>query len=66
MSDFYDTIWCASCGAEILHVPYVIHQQNYCCQDCALGFSCQCGQAMEREEDYRDADLPLEAVYPEN
>lgn len=66
MTDFDNTRWCAGCGAEILYTPYVVNHQNYCCQDCALGFSCECGRAMEREDDFRDADLPLEAIYPGN
>lgn len=63
MSDSNNTIWCSGCGAEILYIPYVLNQKNYCCQDCALGFACQCGRAMERGDDYRDADLPMESSY---
>jgi hypothetical protein len=66
MSDFDETIWCTGCGVEILFTPYVKNQQHYCCQDCALGFSCDCGQAMEREENYRDAKLPTTASYLED
>ena len=64
MTDFDNTIWCAGCGAEILQAPYVVNHQNFCCQNCAQGYTCKCGQAMERKEDYRDDDLPLQSHYP--
>ena len=64
MSDYVNTTWCAGCGAEIMHTPFVTNQQQYCCQDCARGYVCQCGQAIEREDEYRDTDIPLEPNYP--
>ena len=64
MSEYVDTSWCAGCGAEIFHAPYVAKNQNYCCQNCALGYACHCGQAMEREDDYRDADSPVQSIFP--
>jgi len=65
MSEFEDTIWCTGCGVEILYSPYVVNQQKYCCQDCALGFACKCGQAIERQEDFWIPDHPLGSTYPE-
>ena len=66
MSDFENTIWCAGCGTEIVYLPYVIQNQDFCCQDCALGVTCQCGRALEREEDYRDQTTANESIYPGN
>ena len=48
------TLWCDGCGREILWIPYVVHKKEFCCQDCAFGFTCQCGESIEWEEDYRD------------
>ena len=66
MSDFANTIWCAGCGAEILYSPHVVNKNDFCCQDCALGFSCKCGRASEREEDYREKSTIIEAIHQEN
>lgn len=54
MSRSEDTIWCSGCGTEISWVPYVIDDQDFCCQNCAHGFLCECGEIMDWEEEYRD------------
>jgi hypothetical protein len=66
MSDFHETLWCAGCGTEILYSPYVLNRKNYCCQDCAFGYTCECSRAMEREDDYRNAVLPQDEAYQGN
>lgn len=64
MSDFEDTLWCAGCGTEIIFSPFMTNNQVFCCQDCALEIKCNCGRAMEREDDYRDATASIESIYP--
>ena len=51
----HNTIWCDGCGAEILWVPYRDHERNYCCQDCAEGVVCDCGDALDWDDEYREA-----------
>ena len=58
MSHSEDTIWCDGCGTEIRWVPYVIDNHNFCCQNCAYGLSCECGEIMDWEEEHRDATAP--------
>jgi hypothetical protein len=55
MSRFEDTVWCSGCGIEITWIPYIIDDQEFCCQNCAYGFSCDCGAMMDWEDEYRDA-----------
>jgi hypothetical protein len=55
MSHSENTIWCDGCGTEITWVPYVIESQEFCCQNCAYGLSCKCGETMEWDDEYRDA-----------
>ena len=64
MSHLDDTIWCAGCGTEICWGSYVINNQDFCCQDCALGFSCKCSKTTELEDEYRDAATPQESIHP--
>ncbi len=66
MSRLDDTVWCAGCGTEICWGCYGTNNQNYCCQDCALGFSCTCENALEWDEDYRDVTTLEVAIYPRN
>ena len=58
MSHSEDTIWCDGCGIEIRWAPYVIETQDFCCQNCAYGLSCDCGETMDWDEEYRDATTP--------
>ena len=61
MAGYGNTIWCDGCGAEILYRPYFVNENVFCCQDCALGFSCKCSRTLEWEEDYREptSNLPV-------
>lgn len=45
-----DTLYCDGCGVEIELAPVKVHEQTYCCQDCANGLQCKCGERMELEE----------------
>ena len=58
MSRSEDTIWCDGCGTEIRWVPYVTETQEFCCQNCAYGLSCDCGDSMDWDEEYRDTATP--------
>jgi hypothetical protein len=51
MSSIESTIWCDGCGVEITWGPWVRDQQRFCCQDCAQGQTCRCGERMEQEEE---------------
>ena len=46
-----ETIFCRNCGVEINWSPVVIAGQAFCCQDCANGLACECGDRMEQEDD---------------
>ncbi len=46
-----DTVFCDGCGVEITWAPVRSKQRDYCCQDCADGYECNCGARME-EDDY--------------
>lgn len=63
MSRSDDTIWCDGCGTEILWSPYVLDGQDFCCQDCAYGIACTCGDTMDWDEEYRDAATPTSTTY---
>jgi hypothetical protein len=58
MSREVDIIWCDGCGTEITWVPFVIETQDFCCQNCAYGLSCQCGDTMDWDDEYRDSATP--------
>ena len=58
MSRSEDTIWCDGCGTEIRWAPYVMDSQEFCCQNCAYGLSCKCGETMDWDEEYRDTTSP--------
>lgn len=51
MPDTGFTFVCTGCGLEFSDPPVVIDQKNYCCLDCANGFSCSCGQAYEEGDE---------------
>jgi hypothetical protein len=54
MTWYEEMTWCDGCGVEITWGPVVIDAQAYCCQDCANGYACACGERMEIDEDLRD------------
>ena len=62
MSRSENTIWCDGCGVEIYWVPFVFEDQEFCCQECAVGISCDCG-TLEWEDEYRDTAAPLSSSY---
>lgn len=47
-----DTHFCDGCGVEIGLSPVVVvkDHQEYCCQDCAQGYQCKCGERMELDQ----------------
>jgi hypothetical protein len=55
MANVENTIFCDGCGVEITCEPYLVGPQVYCCQDCAEGRPCGCGEHMELEDERRDA-----------
>ncbi len=46
-----NTVFCDGCGVEIPLSPVVKDQGEYCCEDCAQGYECECGKRMELDED---------------
>lgn len=44
-----DTLWCDGCGVEVLWAPIKSGERDYCCQNCADGFECNCGARMEED-----------------
>jgi len=55
-----EVLWCDGCGIEITWVPYRISHaresliQDYCCEDCFIGLSCNCGERMEMDDERRE------------
>ena len=47
--------WCDGCGVEITWGGFVVKKRIYCCEDCAQGISCLCGERMEMDDGRRDA-----------
>jgi hypothetical protein len=50
MAKVNDTIYCDGCGVEILCQPFTLGGRIFCCEDCANGLPCRCGEHMEEEE----------------
>lgn len=48
--DYPEQIWCDGCGVEILWSPVIVGNRDHCCQDCADGLPCRCGERMELDE----------------
>ena len=46
-------VWCDGCGAEITWSPVVREGRDYCCEDCAAGLPCRCGERMELADERR-------------
>jgi hypothetical protein len=53
MSQIEGTVWCEGCGVEITTAPYLKGGREYCCQDCARGWRCTCGDQMELDDERR-------------
>lgn len=50
-----ELIWCDGCGVEISCGCVVVGGRRFCCQDCAHGIPCRCGERMEMDEGYRNS-----------
>jgi hypothetical protein len=50
MASHKETIWCDGCGIEITWVPIIFNKRDYCCEDCAWGILCNCGERIEDDE----------------
>jgi hypothetical protein len=44
---------CDGCGVEIVGAPVYVNQKYFCCQDCADGRECDCGNKPDGGEDIR-------------
>ncbi len=62
MAKIQDSVFCDGCGIEVTWTPYYqnpahnipgVRRSEYCCQDCAQGYRCRCGERMLLEEDRR-------------
>jgi hypothetical protein len=69
MAKIQGATFCDNCGVEITWTPHYVNppapqagvrRGEYCCQDCADGYRCKCGERMLLEEDRRQQDLPVE------
>lgn len=45
-----DTLYCDGCGVEVLGAPLIVASGQYCCQDCADGYRCDCLPEFEVKE----------------
>lgn len=45
-----DTLWCDGCGVEIPGAPVRLHGRSYCCEECARGVVCACGELLSEDE----------------
>lgn len=52
MSRYEGSVWCDGCGVEILWSPVIEAGRDYCCQECARGEECDCGERMELVDDH--------------
>jgi hypothetical protein len=53
-----ELVWCDGCGVEIVGAPVVVDKRNYCCQDCAQGIRCDCGERMELDDERNNTGEP--------
>ncbi len=66
MAKLQDSVFCDGCGIEVTWTPYYrepthnqlgirqrVRRGEYCCQDCAQGYKCSCGERMLLEDDRR-------------
>jgi len=67
MARIEGTLFCDRCGVEIPLSPVMKDHREYCCEDCAQGYRCQCGERMELDQRRRahegDVDLLTESAY---
>jgi hypothetical protein len=45
------TLWCEGCGVDMTWTPVLAQGKRYCCAQCAAGCPCECGYALEDEEE---------------
>lgn len=55
MTWYEEMTWCAGCGVEITWGPALVENRAFCCQDCAHGYACACGERMEIDEEMRNS-----------
>jgi hypothetical protein len=48
---------CDGCGVEIVGAPVFVNNLFFCCQDCADGRECDCGNKLDVGEDFRSTKL---------
>ncbi len=53
MAHIESTVFCDGCGTEITWTPFMRHEKEYCCEDCAHGIPCSCGDLMELGDEVR-------------
>ncbi len=49
-----EIVWCDGCGVEITWGPLLVGNRTHCCQDCAQGILCDCGERMEMNDERRN------------
>lgn len=62
MVKMQDAVFCDGCGVEILLSPVVKAHGEYCCDDCAQGYKCECGKRTELEDPEANGDIPAGGV----
>lgn len=62
MARIENTLFCDGCGVEISLSPYRKDDLDYCCEDCAQGYLCKCGERMELDERRRAEQGELDAL----
>ena len=55
MTRYDEMTWCDGCGVEITWGGLVVDKRIYCCEECARGISCLCGERLEMDEGRRDS-----------
>jgi hypothetical protein len=57
-----DTLFCDGCGVEISLSPVIKDHREYCCEDCAKGYECKCGERMELDQRRRADDDSIDIL----
>jgi hypothetical protein len=53
---------CDGCGVEITGAPVFINKRFFCCQDCADGGECDCGNKLDSGEEIRSTKTGVSAT----
>ncbi len=56
MVKIQNTVFCDGCGVEIPLSPVIKNHGEYCCEDCAQGYECDCAKQMELDEEPGSAE----------